>query len=229
MPCSSRIICVPVDPPDRRVLGEIAAVLRSGGVMAYPTDTFYGLGADAFSAAGVEKIYSIKQRDRGKPLSIVVADPAQARSAASVVPSTFEVLAAEFWPGPLTLVLKAGPSFPPAMLGPGGTIALRVPALAWLRELLRLAEFPVTATSANLSGAGELDDPAAVRRLFDGRADLIVDGGRTPGGAPSTIVDLSGGVPRLLRPGAVPWEKLREAFEKHAEPKVGKGDSRAGR
>jgi L-threonylcarbamoyladenylate synthase len=227
MALQSRIICVPGGSADTRVLGEIAAVLRSGGVMAYPTDTFYGLGADAFSAAAVEKIYSLKQRDRGKPLSIVVADPAQARSAASVVPSIFEALAAEFWPGPLTLVLKAGPSFPPTMLGPGGTIALRVPALAWLRELLRLAEFPITATSANLSGDGELDDPAAVRRLFDGRTDLIVDGGRTPGGAPSTIVDLSGGAPRLLRPGAVPWEKLREALEKQAESKVDKGTFRA--
>ena len=211
MPSSSRIIRLPDGAADPFILAEIAVLLRSDGVMAYPTDTFYGLGVNAFSAAAVEKIYALKQRDRGKPLSIVVADPAQARSAAFIVPPVLDTLAGEFWPGPLTLVLKAGPAFPPEMLGPGGTIALRVPALAWLRGLLRLTEFPITATSANLSGDGEMDDPDAVRRAFDGRIDLIVDGGRTPGGAPSTIVDLSGDAPRLLRPGAIPWDRILAA------------------
>jgi L-threonylcarbamoyladenylate synthase len=211
MPCSSRIIRLPDGAADPFIQAEIAVLLRADGVMAYPTDTFYGLGVNAFSAAAVEKIYALKQRDRGKPLSVVVADPAQARSAASIVPPVLDTLAAEFWPGPLTLVFKAGPAFPPKMLGPGGTIALRVPALAWLRGLLRLTGFPITATSANLSGDGELDDPAAVRRVFDGRIDLIVDGGRTPGGAPSTIVDLSGDAPRLLRPGAILWDRILAA------------------
>jgi L-threonylcarbamoyladenylate synthase len=211
MAFQSRIIRLPDGAADPFILAEIAVLLRADGVMAYPTDTFYGLGVNAFSAAAVEKIYALKQRDRGKPLSIVVADPAQARSAASIVPPVLDTLAGEFWPGPLTLVLKAGPAFPPEMLGPGGTIALRVPALAWLRGLLRLTGFPITATSANLSGDGEMDDPEAVRRVFDGRIDLIVDGGRTPGGAPSTIVDLSGDAPRLLRPGAIPWDRILAA------------------
>jgi len=211
MALQSRIIRLPDGAADPFILAEIAVLLRADGVMAYPTDTFYGLGVNAFSAAAVEKIYALKQRDRGKPLSIVVADPAQARSAASIVPTVLDTLAGEFWPGPLTLVLKAGPAFPPEMLGPGGTIALRVPALAWLRGLLRLTKFPITATSANLSGDGEMDDPDAVRRVFDGRIDLIVDGGRTPGGAPSTIVDLTTGAPRLLRPGAIPWDRILAA------------------
>ncbi len=212
MALQSKIVSLTGGPPEPRILDEIAAVLRSGGVMAYPTDTFYGLGADAFSAAAVEKIYSLKQRDPGKPLSIVVADPAQARHAARDLPPLLEILARTFWPGPLTLVLNAAPVFPAELLGPGGTIALRVPAVAWLRDLLRLTGFPITATSANLSGEGEVDDGGEVRRLFDGRIDLIVDGGRTPGGEPSTIVDLTAGAPRLLRPGAIPWGRILAAI-----------------
>ncbi len=180
--------------------------------MAYPTDTFYGLGVNAFSAAAVEKIYAIKRRDRGKPLSIVVADSAQVRSVARDLPPALDVLARAFWPGPLTLVLKAAHLFPAEMLGAGDTIALRVPALPWLCDLLRRTGFPVTATSANLSGDGELDDPDAVCLLFEGRTDLIVDGGRTPGGVPSTIVDLTGGAPRLLRPGAISWGRILAAL-----------------
>ncbi|MGD0782699.1 MAG: L-threonylcarbamoyladenylate synthase [Candidatus Aminicenantales bacterium] len=212
MALKTRIILLPGGGPDPGILGEIAAVLRLGGVMAFPTDTFYGLGANAFSAAAVERIYALKRRDRGKPLSIIVADPAQASRAARNLPPALENLARAFWPGPLTLVLRAAPVFPAEMLGPGGTIALRVPAVAWLRDLLRLTGFPITATSANLSGDGELDDCGAVRRLFDGRTDLIVDGGRTPGGAPSTIVDLTSGAPRLLRAGAVPWNLILAAL-----------------
>jgi len=180
--------------------------------MAYPTDTFYGLGVNAFSAAAVEKIYALKRRDRGKPLSIVVADSAQARSVAKDLPPALDILAGAFWPGPLTFVLNAARLFPPEMLGAGGTIALRVPALPWLCELLRRTGFPVTATSANLSGDNELDEPDEVRRIFEGRTELIVDCGRTPGGAPSTIVDLTAGAPRLIRPGVVSWNRILAAL-----------------
>lgn len=208
MSTQSRMIKLIGGMADPSVLEEIAAVLRGDGIMAFPTDTFYGLGGNAFSAAAVEKIYGLKGRDRGKPLSIVVGDADQAREFTRGRPDALAPLARAFWPGPLTVVLAAGPGFPAAMLGPGGSVALRVPALPWLCALLKKTGFPVTATSANLSGDGELDDPEAVRRVFDGRADLIIDGGRTPGGAPSTIVDLTAGAPRLVRPGAVSWESV---------------------
>jgi L-threonylcarbamoyladenylate synthase len=208
MNIQTRLIKLSDGTADPSVLEEIAAVLRADGVMVFPTDTFYGLGGNALSAGAVEKIYGLKGRDRGKPLSVVVADVDQARDFTRDRPAAWSVLARAFWPGPLTVVLPAGPGFPAAMLGPGGSVALRVPALPWLCALLKKTGFPVTATSANLSGDGELDDPAAVRRVFDGRAELIVDGGRTPGGAPSTIVDLTAGVPRLVRPGAVAWESV---------------------
>jgi L-threonylcarbamoyladenylate synthase len=212
MAVQTRIIRWPAGASDPVLLDEIAAVLRADGVMAFPTDTFYGLGADALSSAAVEKIYALKRRDRGKPLAIVVADPAQARAFTRDHPPALDILARSFWPGPLSLVLKAAPGFPPEILGFGGTVALRVPALPWVCELLGRTGFPVTATSANLSGDGELDDPEAVRAAFDGRTDLIIDGGRTPGGAPSTIVDLTAGAPRLLRPGALSWGRILAAL-----------------
>ena len=114
------------------------------------------------------------------------------RDVVSSLPPAFMVLAAEFWPGPLTVVLPAAAGFPEHLVGPGRTIALRIPPLAWLRSLVREMSEPLTATSANLSGERELADPVEVKALFDGRIDLIVDGGPAPGGLPSTIVDLAG-------------------------------------
>ncbi len=183
-------------------------LLRKGGIIVYPTDTFYALGANAYEGAAVEKVYSLKARDRGKPLSIVVADLAMAASVAFDPPPAFARLAAAFWPGPLSLIVRARPGFPPSLLGPGGTMAMRAPALAWLRAFLAQAGFPLTATSANPAGGREIDEADEALRFFDGRVDLLIDGGRTPGGAPSTIVDLTGTAPRLLREGAVPREKL---------------------
>lgn len=212
----TRIIKPAPGPGDESVLREIAGVLRSGGVMAYPTDTFYGLGGDSFLPSTAARITAMKRRGGPKPLPVVVADEAQALGVAAAAPSALAVLAAELWPGPLTLVLAARPVFPPEILGPGGTIALRVPALEWLRALLRIAGFPIISTSANLAGEGELDEPEAVIAAFDGQAELIIDGGRTPGGAPSTIVDLTEAVPRLLRPGAIPWARVQALLEKQA-------------
>lgn len=188
---------------------DAADLLSGGGIAVYPTDTFYGLGGCAVSAAAVDRIYALKGRFRGKPLSIVVADLEMAGAAAADLPDVFGRLAASFWPGPLSLVVRAGPALPAAMLGPGGTVAMRVPALPWLRSLLRKIGSPLTATSANHSGGSEIDDPVEARRIFEGRVELVIDGGKTPGGAASTIVDLSRGEPRLLRPGAVPWDRVR--------------------
>ncbi len=187
---------------------EAAAILTRDGLAVYPTDTYYGLGGNALSEAAVEKVFRLKGRQSGKPLSIVVAGLDMVERLTDGLPPDIFPLAAAFWPGPLTLVLRAGPALPKAMLGPGGTIALRVPAVAWLRAFLEEAGFPLTATSANLSGEAEIDDPAEARRLFEGRVDILIDGGKTPGGAVSTIVGLSRGEPELLRPGVVAWDRI---------------------
>jgi L-threonylcarbamoyladenylate synthase len=117
-------------------------------------------------------------------------------------------LAGEFWPGPLTLVLPAAAGLPGHLLGPGRTIAVRIPPLAWLRALVRELSEPLTATSANLAGEKEIADPLEVIALFDGQVDLIIDGGPAPGGPPSTIVDLAGGRPRILREGRIPRARI---------------------
>jgi tRNA threonylcarbamoyl adenosine modification protein (Sua5/YciO/YrdC/YwlC family) len=208
MPTQTIVIQATDHQPDPGVFDRIGQVLGAGGTVVYPTETYYALGVAADLAAAVEKIYLLKERDRGKPLSIVVADRATAEAWTRDPPPLFAVLARRFWPGPLTLVVKARTGLPPAMLGPGGTIAMRVPGSAWLRSLLARFGKPVTATSANVSGEREISDGAEAVRAFVGKADVIVDGGTTPGGPASTIVDLNAVPPRIVRAGAVPAEAL---------------------
>lgn len=176
--------------------------------MVYPTNTFYGLGACAYSESAVRKVYGLKKRDRGKPLSVVVSGIGMAKEIATSLPPVFEGLSRAFWPGPLTIVIKSNPLFPAGLLGPGGTLALRLPDVPWLLELVRKLDAPLTATSANISGKKEIADPVEVIRIFRGKVDLIVDGGPTPGGLPSTIVDVTGEEPRILREGAIPKSQL---------------------
>jgi L-threonylcarbamoyladenylate synthase len=210
MTLATLILKIDPEAPDPAVLDRIVAVLRGGGTMVFPTETFYGLGVLATSAAAVGKVYALKKRDAGKPLSVVIADVGMAGDVAGPLSAPFAALAREFWPGPLTLVATARPSlFPSGMLGPGGSLAMRVPGTPWLRECVRRLGAPVTATSANLSGETEISRPEDAVALFEGNVDLIVDGGPTPGGLASTIVDLTSAPPRLVRAGAVPEAALR--------------------
>ncbi len=201
---------VRIDPagPEGEALRTVVGILAADGVMAYPTETFYGLGAVLFSRKAVRRVFRLKARDAGKPLSLVVAGMDMIERLAMEPPPVFYRLAEEFWPGPLTLVLKAAESFPPELAGPGHSVAVRIPPAAWLRGLIAEIGLPITATSANISGEKEVSDPAEVRRLFEGKVDVILDGGPTPGGLPSTIVDLSGECPRVVREGAVPAAAL---------------------
>ena len=191
----------------------IAAALLEDAVAAYPTETFYALGAAAFSRRAVEKVYRLKSRDTGKPLSVIASDLDMVREISVSLPPSFRALAAEFWPGPLTLVLPAAARLPDFMLGPGRTIAVRIPPLPWLRALVREVGQPLTATSANLSGEKELAGPAEVAAVFQGKIDMIVDGGPAPGGAPSTIVDLTSPEPRILRLGKIPEARIRAILQ----------------
>jgi L-threonylcarbamoyladenylate synthase len=190
-------------------MGEVAAALLEDAVAAYPTETFYALGAAAFSKKAVEKIYRLKKREPGKPLPVVASDLDMVKEISSALPPSFRPLAEEFWPGSLTLVLQAAAGLPAFLLGPGRTIAVRVPPHAWLRGLVRELCQPLTATSANLSGEKGLADPAEVIALFRGRIEIVIDGGPSPGGLPSTIVDLTSPEPRILRIGTIPEPRIR--------------------
>jgi L-threonylcarbamoyladenylate synthase len=197
-----------VDGPQVR---DVAAALLGGAVAAYPTESFYALGAAAIYGKAVDRVFRMKGRDASKPLSFIVSDMDMIGEISSSLPPAFKVLAGEFWPGPLTLVLPAAAGLPERLLGPGRTIAVRIPPLAWLRAVVRELSEPLTATSANLAGEKELAEPAGVIALFDGKVDLIVDGGPAPGGLPSTIVDLTTPSPRILRQGRIPAARI-EAF-----------------
>jgi len=208
---ATRVIRLDQGLTDGPQVRDIAAALLGGAVAAYPTETFYALGAAAFSMKAVDRVFRMKGRDASKPLSFIVSDMDMIGEISSSRPPAFKALAGEFWPGPLTLVLPAAAGLPERLLGPGRTIAVRIPPLAWLRAVVRELCEPLTATSANLAGEKELADPGDVTALFNGKVDLIVDGGPAPGGLPSTIVDLASPAPRILREGRIPAARI-EAF-----------------
>lgn len=198
-----------IDPEKIRI---IAGTISRDGVIVYPTDTFYGLGAGCFSGKAVRRIFRLKKRPFAKALPVLISDPAMARGIAASIPAVFDELTACFWPGPLTLVLHAARHLPGELVGPGRTIGVRMPAVAWLRELVSEMGVPITATSANISGEGEIASSERVIQVFRNRVELIVDGGEAPAGRLSTVVDLTLDKPRLVREGALPEEKLRKYF-----------------
>jgi L-threonylcarbamoyladenylate synthase len=208
MAMKARIIKVDTEIIGSGVNEDIARTLRRGRVIVYPTDTFYGLGADGLSPPALSRIYEIKGRSLTKGLLVLVSSLDMAGSLAAEIPPAFARLTAAFWPGPLTLILKAAPHLPDELVGPARTIGIRLPALAWLRELVRIAGFPVVATSANLSGEREIDSGSAAVRQFADTVDLIIDGGQTAGGRPSTVVDLTPDKPVVRRDGAIPGKSI---------------------
>jgi L-threonylcarbamoyladenylate synthase len=193
-----------------REAGRAAEALRAGGLVVYPTETFYGLGALASSAAAVARLAAAKLRVEGKPVPLVAAGLAMARAVAASFPPRAERLAARFWPGPLTLVLPAAAGLPPEVAG-DGTVGVRVPGSALARELSRLAGGPITSTSANPSGGPPVTRPEDLDRGLLSSVEVVLDGGEVPGGLPSTVVAVEPGGLRLLRAGAVPWEAVLAA------------------
>ena len=194
---------VDADRPDPEALDAAAAVLRSGGIVAFPTESFYGLGADALAPAAVRRIFAIKGRPDGKPL-LVLVDSVEAALALAVEASAgARTLMAQHWPGPLTLVLRAAPTVPIEVTAGSGTVGVRVPGHAVARGLARAAGRPLTAPSANPSGGAPPPVATEVARYFEGQLDLILDGGATAGGEGSTVADCTVWPPRILRQGPI--------------------------
>jgi L-threonylcarbamoyladenylate synthase len=206
----TRIIKVKSDLMEKDKLEEICSILNKQGLIVYPTETFYGLGAVIFFQKAIQRVYLLKKRDPSKPFPVVISDLDMLHEVARGFQTAYKPLISAFWPGPLTLILKASPLVPRAIQGPSGSIGIRLTGHKWLRRLVRQAAFPLTATSANISGEAEISDPREAIRLFEGKVDLIVDGGKTEGLLPSTIVDLTGEKPRLVREGAVSSLELKK-------------------
>lgn len=184
-------------------VAEAARVLRRGGLVAFPTETVYGLGANALDPAAVARIFTAKGRPATNPLIVHVADRAAVCRVATAWPDEAAQLADRFWPGPLTLVLPRHPDVPDVVTGGGPTVAVRIPAHPIALRLLRECGLPLSAPSANRSTALSPTRAEHVLRDLDGKVDLILDGGPTPGGIESTVIDVTVRPARLLRPGLI--------------------------
>jgi L-threonylcarbamoyladenylate synthase len=211
-------------------IAKAADLLRAGKPVAFPTETVYGLGADATDARAAARLFEIKGRPRFNPLIVHLAE-AEAAEALALFDRRAEQLAEQLWPGPLTLVLPRRPDGPLALLVSAGldTVAVRVPAHPVARRLLRAAGLPVAAPSANRSGAVSPTDPRHVLDDLGGRIPLILAGGRSPVGVESTVIDLTGPEPVLLRPGGVPREAIEGRIGRLADPPAPHGGEAAPR
>ncbi len=181
---------------------EAARVLTLGGVIAFPTETFYGLGTAALDAAAVDRLLALKGRPLGKPVLVLVDSIAMAETVAEIS-SAARALMERHWPGALTLVMAARACVPAGITAGTGTVGVRMSPHPVARGLVVALGVPVTAPSANPSGAEPPSTVAEVLRHFEGSLDLVLDGGATPGGAPSTVLDVTVDPPHILRPGAV--------------------------
>ena len=210
------ILRIHPDLPEESLVRYVADQIRAGQVLGMPTDTFYGLAADPYNLNAVERVYEIKSRSRHKPLSLLIASIDQAEELSRPLPQEFYLLARKFWPGPLTIIVKASARLPLKVTANTGNVALRVPAAAIPIAVINAAGCPITATSANLSGERECTTADAVRDQLGERIQIIVDGGSAPREVASTIVDLSGeaGIGfRVVREGAIPTSAIMEVYE----------------
>lgn len=209
-----------LDPeyPDMALLARAGALLRAGELVAFPTETVYGLGANALDPVAVARIFAAKERPAADPLIVHIADLAGLAAVAADWPRLVAPLAAAFWPGPLTLVLPRGPAVPLAVTAGGPTVAVRIPAHAVALGLIRAAGVPVAAPSANRFTRPSPTRAADVAADLAGRLPLILDGGPSRHGVESTVLDLTCSPPRLLRPGAIPLEQLRDLLPDLAVP-----------
>ncbi len=209
---ATEILIVDAAAPDAAVIARAAARLREGGLVAFPTETVYGLGAHALDARAVARIFEAKGRPANDPLIVHVAAFEHVEALVSRVPAAAQALAARFWPGPLTLVMPRSAAVPDAVTAGLPTVAVRVPSHPVARALLEAARLPIAAPSANLFSRPSPTRASHVRDDLEGRVDIILDGGPTDVGLESTVLDLCGGVPTVLRPGAISLEALRDVL-----------------
>ena len=192
-----------------QVLHYTADMLKKGGIIAYPTETFYGLGAKFDMEDSLKKLYDIKQRPEEKAMPLIIGNKELLTVITASMNKTAVSLMDRFWPGPLTLIFPAKENLSEYITAGTHKVAVRIPGESFALYLAITASFPITATSANLSGTSPAQDAETVIRYFGDKIDLIIDGGATSGGLPSTIVDVTGDEIKLLREGAVKKELLK--------------------
>ncbi len=184
-----------------RIITEALKILKNNGVIAYPTESFYALGVLAINESAVKRLYELKKRPTGKAMPIIVGDMDTLKSIVRFIPLQAKELMKRFWPGPLTLIFEAQDELPLLLTGSTGKVAVRIPGESAAFYLARAAGFPVTATSANPSSRPPATTADEVKNYFGDNIDLVIDAGETPGGKPSTIVDVTITPPKVLREG----------------------------
>jgi L-threonylcarbamoyladenylate synthase len=209
---TANVVAVDPNAPDPAVIEQAAAIIRRGGLIAFPTETVYGLGANALDESAVRSIFAAKRRALDDPLIIHLASADDLPTIVTEVPPIASVLAERFWPGPLTLVLPKRPIVPDVATAGLPTVAVRVPSHPVAQALIRAAGLPIAAPSANLFTRASATTAGHVVEDLGDRVDLILDSGPTPHGIESTVVAVSDGEARLLRPGATTPEALAEAL-----------------
>jgi L-threonylcarbamoyladenylate synthase len=206
----TRVIQVDPTQPQPDVVQQACEVLRRGGLVAFPTDTLYALGANALDPTAIERVHTVKGRHHGKPLSVLVPSVEAGVGLAIGLPEAVRGLMQAFWPGALTVVVKASPKLPSVLTAATGTVGLRMPAGSVAQSLLAAFTGPIIGTSANKTGAADPAEARTVQKAIGGQIDLILDGGRVALGVPSTVIDCTTEPARILREGAIPRTLLRE-------------------
>jgi L-threonylcarbamoyladenylate synthase len=196
-----------------RAIEQALRVLSQGGLVAFPTDTVYGLGAHAFRPQPVERIYHVKGRPRNKAIPILLDSSRPLLKVAAEIPAEAWLLAEKFWPGPLTIVLPRNPAVPDVVTAGGPGVAVRVPDHEFTQQLIGAAGGMLAVTSANLSGRPDPVTAQEVLGYLEGRIDLILDGGPCPGGKVSTVIDLTGESPAIVRAGAISSQELEKVLD----------------
>ena len=189
-------------------------MIARGSVIAFRTDTFYGLGANPFNRSALQRIKQLKGREENKPILVVISDIDQIDRFMSERSKTFDLLAERFWPGPLTLIGRAAPEVPAEITAGTGTVGVRLPDDDNVRGLVRACGGTLTATSANPSGAEPARTAEEVESYFGAAVDLIINGGEAQVDRPSTVVDAGGSEPRLIREGAIAWSDIQDLMAK---------------
>jgi len=208
------ILKVGADNSEERILTRAVEILVNGGIIAYPTETFYGLGADATNEEAIQKIFDVKGRNFKNPVSLIISQADDIYPLVQDVPQTAKKLMAAFWPGALTIVFSATDKISPLLTAGSGKIGLRVSSHPGAQGIVQKLKRPLTATSANLSSTSECTQASEVAEQIGDKIDAIIDLGDTPGAKGSTIIDVTCDPPIILREGVIPQELIEKYITK---------------
>lgn len=204
----SRILRLDLGHTQAWPIDEIAAILQRGGIIAYPTETIYGLGGDAFNERAIRRLFEIKSRSLDRPVSVLVRDTQMLDQVVSSVPAVARSIMERYWPGSVTIILRASERIPPILTAQTGTIGVRISPHPFVRRLFDVFDSPLTSTSANVSGGRSLMEPEDILRTFGNLIDRVIGMTEFMEGHASTLIDVTGERPRVVRQGTVEVEGI---------------------